>query len=986
MKQSFLTAILLVLCAGAQALPDERRGHTEWPARIQLAAAMLKESAAPATLAASPALEKHQKPYRFDVDVTGLDHVWVCTNDGGDGFGGDHTCWVDPVLTRSDGSTVAGTDLPVLFCRTGWEKFYPVVPGARRFRELVVADTVYTNGWWIHPNSAFCLKLDKRFTRFTVGGGTHLSAHGGGKVGFSLERALTPQRIRQVLAENLAREFPDVDHWIATDLKTDKGGHDALFALPPAEFSAAIVRLSAPHALDRLACLDALAFARRTLALVARAKSLPTFTARLAALEKEAGTLGADGDWTSLLARVRTLRRETIFAHPALDFADLLVTKRPPPRYPHQCDQYLGQHNNPGPGLVVLKNWKSAHPEAVELLAGKLPRGSVAHPDLSFDAKKIAFAFSDCTPSGRQRRYHLWEINVDGTGLHPLTGGTNDPMQGKDGRETVLIEDFDPCYLPDGGIVFVSTRCQTFGRCHAGRYNPSYLLYRMNGDGSGIRQLSFGEANEWDPSVLPDGRIIYTRWDYINRHDTFYQSLWTTHPDGTGTAHFYGNYTINPCMTAEARAIPGTSKVVSTATAHHGYTSGSIIFIDPARGEDGPAPLTRITPEVAFPETETSKGDGAYNSPWPLCEDLLLAAYTDESSNTQRENAYRIVLIDSLGGREEIHRDPNMSTFSPIPLAPRPVPHRLASALPACAPDAPGHILIQNANKGAHPFDAKIHAVRVNEIIGQPTANVPHRGIVRQEIVKRTLGTADVAADGSAAFAVPSGRPIQLQVLDEHGMAVMTMRSFIYAQPGETLACVGCHEPRSQAPVDLAQKSVANVQTLKPLKGQDYAGGFSYPRSVQPVLNRHCVKCHGGDSPAAGLDLRGTPEDRANAEYPSHPNVMHLSVSYNRLVDRKGLVALAQRNEESGSSRPRDYFAAAGKLAPFLLKGHCKTLLADRDGLNLIITWLDLNAQFYGDYSWSHDAAGAPTGPADGTCGLTPCRCGCCWVKHVKQK
>ena len=108
-------------------------------------------------------------------------------------------------------------------------------------------------------------------------------------------------------------------------------------------------------------------------------------------------------------------------------------------------------------------------------------------------------------------------------------------------RNTVLIEDFDPCYLPDGGIAFVSTRCQSFGRCHGGRYTPAYFLYRMDGDGKNIRPLSYGEANEWDPSVLADGRLIYTRWDYINRHDTIYQSLWTMRPDGTGTAHFYGN-------------------------------------------------------------------------------------------------------------------------------------------------------------------------------------------------------------------------------------------------------------------------------------------------------------------------------------------------------------------------------------------------------------------------------------------------------------
>ena len=187
------------------------------------------------------------------------------------------------------------------------------------------------------------------------------------------------------------------------------------------------------------------------------------------------------------------------------------------------------------------------------------------------------------------------------------------------------------------------------------------MLYRMNGDGTGIRQLSFGEANEWDPSVLPDGRIIYTRWDYINRNDVIFQSLWTMHPDGTGTAHYYGNYTRNPCMTAEARAIPGTDRVVSTAMAHHGLTAGSLIEIDTSKGEDGEEPITRLTPEVAFPETEEPKGAGAYQTPWPLGDGFYLAAYSGSETAAYdrhfKPNDFGIVLLDPLGGRTEIYRD-----------------------------------------------------------------------------------------------------------------------------------------------------------------------------------------------------------------------------------------------------------------------------------------------------------------------------------------
>lgn len=157
----------------------------------------------------------------------------------------------------------------------------------------------------------------------------------------------------------------------------------------------------------------------------------------------------------------------------------------------------------------------------------------------------------------------------------------------------MLIEDWDPSYLPDGGIAFISTCNQAGMRSHfGGQYCPSYTLYRMAGDGSQIRPLVFGEVNEWEPSVLWDGRIIWTRWDFINRHDTLFQGLWTIRPDGGETAHFYGNYTRNPCGVAEARSIPGSPKIVATAFANHSYTAGSIVVIDQyqASNEQTPSP------------------------------------------------------------------------------------------------------------------------------------------------------------------------------------------------------------------------------------------------------------------------------------------------------------------------------------------------------------------------------------------------------------
>ncbi|NQT94582.1 MAG: hypothetical protein HQ559_17635, partial [Lentisphaerae bacterium] len=666
------------------------------------------------------------------------------------------------------------------------------------------------------------------------------------------------------------------------------------------------------------------------------------------------------------------LRRELILSHPALDFDRLLINKRPPPNaHAHMCEQYLGRHSAAGPGLVILDSWKDGPRETV-LLEGKLPEGSVLHPDLSFDARRVIFSFCDHTvvkkdnveiPTHKnnikrgydnekygRRRFLIYEATLDGKNVRQLTGTRSDPMKTAYNRATVLIEDLDPCYLPDGSFVFASSRSQNFGRCHGGIYKPALLLYRAAADGTDIRPISFAEANEWDPSVLPDGRIIYTRWDYINRHNTWFQSLWVTKPDGTATAHYYGNYTRNPGVIAESRSIAGTGKVVATAAAHHFITGGSIIVVDPQKGQDGPEPLTRITPEVKFPETEGWGGKGCFATPYPLSEEMFLAAYSPEVINygdRPSDAAFGIYLVDSLGGRELLYRDGDVSCFTPIPVRPRPVPPVIPSLLPP-ADEAPatGTCYVQNVHQSPQPIpEGSIKYLRINRIHDQPTAYFTLRSRAQQEVVKSVIGTVPVNEDGSAAFKVPADTGFQIQALDENGMAVMTMRSLMYVRPGEVIGCAGCHESRASAsPATGYALSEIAVSTPEPLPGPQYEGGFSFMRSVQPVLDRHCIRCHGlGNKPTGNLNLLG-----------GH--------AYASLTGRPGLVAIALSNKETFTSAPKDYFAHAGRLAAMLLQGKMGDhhIAIPRDDMDRIIAWLDLNAQQFGDYSFNRQEDRTP--------------------------
>lgn len=718
-----------------------------------------------------------------------------------------------------------------------------------------------------------------------------------------------------------------------------------------------------------LVCADelqqAMTLAQETLQFVQHSRPCPPLAAKLEELNGQAARLPADAasERAELTAAVRQVRRQIILSHPLLDFDKLLINKRPPPGYSHQSRQYLGRYSRPGPGLVVLDRWKDQPTEKM-LLEGQLPAGTVMHPDLSFDARRVLFSFCDHTPPDpNHRSFFLWEVGIDGRGLRQLTGTSTDLMVGAAGRRTALIEDFDPCYLPDGGIAFVSTRPQTHIRCQYGsRYFANFLLHRADGDGSNIRQLSFAEAPEWKPSVLADGRIVYARWDYTNRHSYHFQSPWVIRPDGTGTANLYGNLTRNPIHTGEPRQVPGSHKIVSTAMAHHGYTAGSIVLIDPHQGLDALAPLTRITPEIAFPESE-GWPIGAFATPFPLSEDLFLAAYTPEplarEGQVQSVAAYGIYLVDRLGGREFIYRDPAMSCFSPIPIQPRRRPPVLPPSVKLEEETATGVFVVQNVYQSTRPLAAgSVKSLRVIRVFPQTVETPPSRSITPYEMPRQIIGTAPVADDGSVAFRAPAGQPLQFQLLDENGMAVMTMRALVYLQPGETAGCVGCHEPRHAAPEPFGLAG-RDIHDLRPAAGPHYEGGLSFARTVQPVLDRYCIKCHGLESTEAGVNLLGTLEQVTfpRDQWPG-PNKMIVSRAYYSLVTRDGLVKVAHADMETDYSEPHDYFAHAGRLAPLLLAGHpdengAPRVNLDRESFAQIVDWLDANAGYYGDYSWN---------------------------------
>lgn len=573
----------------------------------------------------------------------------------------------------------------------------------------------------------------------------------------------------------------------------------------------------------------------------------------------------SDAETERIYVRVRRLKRELLLTRPEMDFDTLLFTKRTPTSYSHLVMQYYGWRARAGGGLFVLDS-PGYSSEARDILAGRMERGSVLQPCLDWDGERIAFSYvarADRRFSPDQVRngeddafYHLWTVNPDGTGLQQRTSGP--------------YEDLMPAWLPDGDIMFCSTRRKGYARCFGpsggGRWN-TYTLHRFSINDGAITQCSCNDVSEWFPVVGHDGLVYFSRWDYIDRDAVTHQNLWSARPDGTNPVAVWGNAVPNPHCTFQARPIPGSRKFLFVASAHHSITAGSLAILDPNVGANAMEAIQRITPEIPFPESESRAITEYYAAPWPLAEDLFLTAYSPHplvwEPGGNRRDALGIYLMDLAGNRELLYRDPGIGCTNPTPLRPRRRPPILASA---CDPGLgnEGEFMVADVYEGLRGIAARgeVKELRVMQLFPKttPLHNDQPVGLAGEENARAVLGSVPVREDGSAYFRAPARKPLLFQLLDAEGRAVKTMRSLTYLQPGERVYCVGCHESPGTAPPAGGLPAATQRPPSRLAPGPFEGEPFSYMRVVQPILDEHCVACHGASSPSADLDLTGMPD------------------------------------------------------------------------------------------------------------------------------
>jgi hypothetical protein len=687
--------------------------------------------------------------------------------------------------------------------------------------------------------------------------------------------------------------------------------------------------------------------------------------ATLRQVKQRAAALGpASGESRDLYLQARRAVREMALANPLLTFDSVLFVKRAPGMFPHMSDQHYGWWSRGGGGVYVLEGIKSDSPR-LRCLTSDMSEGSFMGPDLSFDGKKLLFAYCRFYPGLADERnkadkanvpenafYHIYEMNVDGSGRRQLSHGKYD--------------DFDARYLPGGDLVFVSTRKGTaiqcsqwfsdstrkadfpdsYVRCGGDNYRPVpvFTLHGMNPDGGNLRPLSAFENFEWSPSIANDGRLLYTRWDYIDRFNGHFFSLWSANQDGTNPQLLYGNYTVKPQVKIEARAIPGSSKVAFIASAHHSIYGGSLCLMDRNTGTEGADPLTRVTPEVPFPETEGAVPH-YYANPWPLSEEYFLVSWSDQklpphcrATEAQNpRNATGLYLLDAFGNLELLYRDAALSSASPVPLRARVRPP-VQATIAAQEATQEGRVLLQDVYRGLegvpHGSVKQLRLVAVPPKV-QPQMNQPSLGVSSEDPGKFVLGTVPVEPDGSAWFRVPSGVPVFFQALDAQGTAVQTMRTLTYVMPGQTLSCVGCHEHRESAPPVGAPLQATARAASRITPGPPGSWPLRFEQLVQPVLDKLCIECH-----------RAGAEDVKAARLDLGPGAAHAA-----LLEFAG-GDLKKRAFERDRSLPGEGTAAQSRLWQLLSQpgGH-RGVELDAQSRSRLLTWMDTYAQRTGHFS-----------------------------------
>jgi len=665
---------------------------------------------------------------------------------------------------------------------------------------------------------------------------------------------------------------------------------------------------------------------------------------------------GADRRWKELYVRACELRRAKRLAALGERWTRFVFNQHRhiPNTWKYTeglSDAQGGRFFRPGSSLNVLE--MDGHYGSVRTLIED-PRGMLRNPDVSYDGDRILFAWKK---SDREDDYHLYEMDAATEQVRQLTHGLH-------------VADYEGVYLPDGNIVFSSTRCIQTVDCN---WMEVSNLYLMDSAGRYMRRVGFDQVHTIFPTVTDDGRVLYTRWDYNDRGQIYTQPLFQMNSDGAYQREFYGGNSWFPTNIVHARKIPGSRNVLAIVTGHHTAAHGKLAIIDPAKGRQEGRGVQLIAPVRKTEPIRVDKyglGGNQFQYPYPLDEErfLVTLALPTPAGELGRFNIY---FMDQAGRRELLVEGKEVGEGigcrQIVPLALR----KAASVRPSRVDyrKTTGTFYLQDVYQGLALAGVPRGTVKRLRVValrfraagigetrqdgegGKSSASTPIAVGNGSWDVKEVLGTAKVHDDGSAFFKAPSRMPLYFQALDHKGYVVQTMRSWTTLMPGEHQSCVGCHEHKNSTPRATLGTSMAvraGPQELTPFPGRP--GNFSFAADIQPILDRHCVECHTGEEDASFSLLGKT------VTLPSMKR--KLSQSYLALTHTQGtngdhahpMVNWIDCMSGPQMLPPYSKGAATSKLMTLLEEGHEDVTLT-RDEMERIACWIDLLVPYCGDYT-----------------------------------
>lgn len=659
----------------------------------------------------------------------------------------------------------------------------------------------------------------------------------------------------------------------------------------------------------------------------------------------------APGVARELYQRARHAKRRLFFRDPELtSLQRILFTKRHPFEPSHNYSVLLDGKFRPGGGVYLLEipiDDNRLDPEkgkAVCLFdAGP---GMVRTPASDFSASRIYFSYRPA----KDGYYRIMAMDADGRNPLMLTEGQT-------------FHDFWPCPLPDGGIAFISTRCKARFLC----WRPqAFVLFRMDADGSKIRPLSFANLSEWSPSVMRDGRIIWTRSEYIDKGADFGHTLWAIRPNGTHPELVFGNNTIHGY--ANGREVPGTAEICATLVCHAGDLNGPVALIDTSKGLYNTEAIKIITPEVkpAIGMSGAWPRKKCFRDPVPLTRDYFLCSH---APGGPFGSGFGIYIIDRFGNRELLYYDEKISSICPTPFGPVPAPPVLSGDKSAENLDPnTGQFFVQDVYNGLGPSVKRgtIKYIRVCEEVRAGLSRLPN-GEYRKDhvqftdfyatpvhklkgahgwpsyVAKGVLGIVPVNEDGSASFFAPSGKVLYFQVLDKDFNEIQRMRSVIQLQPGEKRSCIGCHEDRMSSPSPV-RTTATDQQPRKLIAPPWGAGPFSYEKIVQPVWDAKCIRCH-NEKHKRGYNLTGGLDGN------------RVPASYRTVIDNGWVHYFNCRyNQRHTIAEPLTFGSVKSKLWKIhgTQKAHNDVKLTEEE-MRRVKCWIDLNCPLWPDYLFRPD-------------------------------